>query len=196
MKMVFNAYGTGEEIPILGYLKNRKLVKYLNRETMAAIVTLGKLHEVAAIEAACPCYYATGMLEYQDYGLDDIMAASIGTDGRFSHRFFIDKGIAAVSPLNQFKVLQNMPLSFASINYGLTGDNAVLYSAAGSLLNQAQCAPGAGPVLIGAGKAYQDSSVACGFALMEREELEKTVWLNSGSEAVDMFRQWVGEREQ
>lgn len=195
MKIVFNTYGVGEEIPVMGYLQNRKLQKYLNRETMAAIVSLGKLREVAAMAADLPCYYATGMLEYEDYGLSDIMAASRDTAGHFSHRLFIDKGIAAVSPLNQFKVLQNMPLSFASINFGLTGDNAVLYSAAGSLLRQALCAPGNGPVLIGAGKAYRNSSVACGFALVEREEVAGSLWLDSGDEGVEMFCHWAGELE-
>lgn len=191
MKIVFDTYGAGEDIPVMGYLQNRKLLKYLNRETMAAIVVLGKLREVAAMAADLPCYYATGMLEYEDYGLNDIMAASRDVDGRFSHRLFIDKGIAAVSPLNQFKVLQNMPLSFASINFGLTGDNAVLYSAAGSLLTQALCAPGNGTVLIGAGKAYRDSSVACGFAMVERKELAGSLWLHSDDEGVEMFRHWT-----
>lgn len=191
MKIVFDTYGNGEDIPVLGYLINRKMMKYLNRESMAAIVALGKLHEITAIDTDIPCYYATGMLEYEDYGLDDIMAASRDSDGHFSPRLFIDKGIAAVSPLNQFKVLQNMPLSSASINFGLTGDNAVLYSSAGFLLLQALCAPGDGPVLIGAGKAYRDSSVACGFAQVERKELEGSPWLDSGDEAVEMFRQWA-----
>jgi hypothetical protein len=195
MKVVFDIYGAGEDIPVLGHLKNRKLMKYLNRETMAAVVALGRLHDITALDPAIPCYYATGMLEYEDYGLDDIMAASRDQNDRFSPRLFIDKGIAAVSPLNQFKVLQNMPLSFASINFGLTGDNAVIYSAAGSLLHQALCAPGDGPVLIGAGKAFRDSSAACGFALVERKELEVSAWLDSDDEAVEMFRQWVRELE-
>jgi hypothetical protein len=191
MKIVFHTYPAGGEIPVLPHLRNRKLVKYLNRETMAAIVALGTLREIVAVAADTPCYYATGMLEYQDYGLDDIARASRDEEGAFSPRLFIERGIAAVSPLNQFKVLQNMPLSFASINFGLTGDNAVLYASAGSLLHQALCAPGAGPVLIGAGKAYRDSSVACGFALVDPTELAGSPWLASADEAVEMFRTWA-----
>ena len=193
MRLVFHTYAAGEEIPVLDYLRNRKLQKYLNRETMAAIVALGKLQEITALDPALPCYYATGMLEYQDYGLADIMGTSRGQGGEFSSQLFIDQGIAAVSPLNQFKVLQNMPLSFAAINFGLTGDNAVLYSAAGSLLQHANCAPGTGPVLIGAGKAHRDGSVTCGFALAERAELATSPWLASADEAVEMFRSWAGE---
>lgn len=191
MRLVFESYGSGAAIPALDFLQNRKLLKYLNRETMAAIVALGRLCDAEPIPREIPCYYATGMLEYEDYGLAAIVDASRDTAGHFSPERFIGQGIAAVSPLNQFKVLQNMPLSFASINYGLTGDNAVLYSAAGALLRQALCAPGAGPVLIGAGKAYRDSRVESGFALVAREELAASPWLDSEAEAVTMFRQWA-----
>jgi len=191
MRLVFESYGSGAAIPALDFLQNRKLLKYLNRETMAALVALGRLCDAEPIPREIPCYYATGMLEYEDYGLAEIVAASRDGDGLFSPALFIEHGIAAVSPLNQFKVLQNMPLSFASINYGLTGDNAVLYSAAGALLRQALCAPGQGPVLIGAGKAYRDSRVESAFALVTREELAALPWLDSEEEAVTMFRQWA-----
>lgn len=190
MRLVFDSYDAGADIPVLSWLNNRKLAKYLNRETMAAVVALGKLHEASPLVPEIPFYYATGMLEYEDYGLNDIVNASRDAEGRFSHRLFIDRGIAAVSPLNQFKVLQNMPLSFASINYGLTGDNAVLYSAAGALLRQALCAPEE-TVLIGAGKAYRDGSVMCGFAVVGLREVQGSSWLASEEEAVEMFRQWA-----
>lgn len=194
MKLVFDAYEANGEIPVLRFLKNRKLAKYLNRETMAAIVAVGKLNDVSPFYPDIPCYYATGMLEYEDYGLRDIVAASRDGENRFSPRRFIDEGIRVVSPLNQFKVLQNMPLSFASINFGLTGDNAVLYSSAGALLRQAHCAPGSGEILIGAGKTYRDGSVECGFALVERDETGLSHWLASNDEGVEMFRQWAVER--
>jgi hypothetical protein len=193
MKLVFDTYGTGEDIPVLAYLKNRKLAKYLNRETMAMVVAVGKLLELVQPSPDTPFYYATGMLEYQDYGLHDIVAASRDAEGRFCHRLFIEKGIAAVSPLNQFKVLQNMPLSFAAINYGLTGDNAVVYSAAGTLLRQALCAPGNGTVLLGAGKVSADGRAECGCALVSPEELADSPWLTSGDEAAAMFRTWHEE---
>ncbi len=188
MKAVFVAFRGGEEIPVLPFLKNRKLVKYLNRETMAAIVAVGTLAESVPLPPEIPFYYATGMLEYEDYGLRDIVAASTDAAGRFSARRFVEDGIRAVSPLNQFKVLQNMPLSFASINFGLTGDNAVVYSSAGALLRQAQCAPGDGPVLIGAGKAYRDGRVECGAAVVPRELIEASPWAQSEAEGIEVFR--------
>ena len=85
-----------------------------------------------------------------------------------------------------------MPLSFVSITFGLKGDNAVLYSAAGSLLLPALSAPGDGQVLIGAGKTRRDGSAAAGFALIGREEIASSPWLGSHEEAVEMFREWSG----
>jgi hypothetical protein len=193
MKLAFDSYSAAEEIPVLSWLKNRKLAKYLNRETMAAVVAVGKLLELSPFPPDTPFYYATGMLEYQDYGLNQIVASSRDADGFFSHQLFVEQGIAAVSPLNQFKVLQNMPLSFAAINFGLTGDNAVLYSSAGSLLRQALCVPGKGAVLIGTGKVYADGRAECGFCVAEVAELLETPWLESEGEAVDMFREWAEE---
>jgi hypothetical protein len=194
MKLVFNSYTATEDIPILSYLKNRKLAKYLNRETMAAVVAVGKLLELTPLPLDISFYYATGMLEYQDYGLHQIVTASRDEAGQFSHQLFVEEGIAAVSPLNQFKVLQNMPLSFAAINFGLTGDNAVLYSSAGSLLRQALCATDCGPFLIGAGKVYCDGTTECGFAVVDVEELQDSHWLTFEGEAVDVFREWAEEQ--
>lgn len=188
MKSVFVSYRGQEEIPILSFLKNRKMVKYLNRETMAAIVAVGTLSRSVPLPPEIPFYYATGMLEYEDYGLRDIVAACRDEEGRFSPKRFVEDGIRAVSPLNQFKVLQNMPLSFASINFGLTGDNAVIYSSAGALLRQALCAPGDGPVLVGAGKAYRDGRVESGAAVVRKEWIEASPWAQSEAEGIDIFR--------
>lgn len=188
MSAVFVAFRAGEEIPVLSFLRNRKMVKYLNRETMAAIVAIGRLAESVPLAPEIPFYYATGMLEYEDYGLRDIVAASTDAAGKFSPRRFVEDGIRAVSPLNQFKVLQNMPLSFASINFGLTGDNAVVYSSAGALLRQALCAPGDGPVLIGAGKVYRDGRVESGGAVVARELIAASPWAQSEAEGIEIFR--------
>ena len=188
MNSVFVTFRGDEEIPVLPFLKNRKMVKYLNRETMAAIVAVGRLSGSVPLPPEIPFYYATGMLEYEDYGLREIVAASTDASGMFSAKRFVEDGIRAVSPLNQFKVLQNMPLSFASINYGLAGDNAVVYSSAGALLRQALCAPGDGPVLIGAGKAYRDGRVESGAAVVPRALIETSPWLRSEAEGIDIFR--------
>ncbi len=193
MTAVFVSFRGDEEVPVLPFLKNRKLVKYLNRETMAAIVAVGRLSGSVPLPPDIPFYYATGMLEYEDYGLREIVAASGDAAGRFSPRRFVEEGIRAVSPLNQFKVLQNMPLSFASINFGLKGDNAVIYSSAGALLRQALCAPGDGPVLIGAGKAHRDGRVESGAAVVPRERIAASPWTESGAEAIEIFRPAAGE---
>ncbi len=196
MTTVFVAFAGGEEIPVLAFLKNRKMVKYLNRETMAAIVAVGRLSAAVSLPPEIPFYYATGILEYEDYGLRDIVAASTDAAGRFSPERFVADGITSVSPLNQFKVLQNMPLSFASINFGLKGENAVVYSSAGALLRQAACAPGAGPVLIAAGKAYRDGRVESGAAVVRREWLEASPWTTSEAEGIEIFRPAPGEADR
>ena len=43
MKTVFEAYAAGEAIPVQHFVKNRKLAKYFNRETAAAVVCAAKL---------------------------------------------------------------------------------------------------------------------------------------------------------
>ncbi len=188
MTAVFVAFRGDEDIPVLPFLGNRKMVKYLNRETMAAIVAVGRLSGAVPLPQDIPFYYATGMLEYEDYGLRDIVAASADGAGKFSDRRFVEDGIRAVSPLNQFKVLQNMPLSFASINFGLKGDNAVVYSSAGALLRHALCAPGGGPVLIAAGKAYRDGSVESGAAVVSSKWIASSAWAHSEAEGIEIFR--------
>jgi hypothetical protein len=172
MKIVYDSYKSTDPIPVEAYLKNRKLKKYFNRETSGAIATLGKLQAKVNFDpSTIALYYATGLLEYEDYGLDRIVANSLDPNGSFSQERFIRAGIADVSPLNQFKVLLNMPLSFIAIEYGIRGDNAVIYSSAAGLLACARTAPGGKTILIGAGKTFVDGSVACGFAIISKGEL-------------------------
>jgi hypothetical protein len=193
---IYNEYAPGSEIPILRHLKNRKLAKYLNRESMAAVVAVGELNERAPLTSGVPFYYSTGRLEYEDYGLPAIVAGSRDAAGAFSPGRFVREGIAAVSPLNQFKVLQNMPLSFVSINYGLRGDNAVLYASAAALLAQARCSPSSGPLLLGAGRAHPDGRVESGFALVHESDLEAAPSPAPDEDGLEMLRAWakVGRR--
>ena len=88
--------------------------------------------------SATPFYYATGFIEYEDYGLKSTVEDSVDPAGKFSDRLFIEKGLSRISPLNQFKVLQNMPLCFVSIEHNLHGDNAVVYASAAGLLQHAR----------------------------------------------------------
>lgn len=194
MKTVFLSYNFEDEIPVAQYLKNKKLKKYFNRETEAAIVGMGKLTEGIDVHSETPFYYALGSIEYEDYGLKEIVFGSRTQNNLFSNKLFIEKGLPSVSPLNQFKVLQNMPLSFIAIEYNLLGDNAVIYTSACGLLIQALHSVVTMPILIAASKAYADGKIEVGFALIEKNEIEQSSFLNFNGEAVEIFRAWSSGR--
>jgi hypothetical protein len=192
MKIQFDAYDQDAQIPIQRHIKNRKLVKYFNRETAAAVVCAARLLDGEALDPATPFYYETGIMEYEDLGLDSIARASVDGENRFSQEGFALQGARAVPPLTQFKALYNMPLSFVSIEQGLTGDNGVVYGSAWALLELAVCAPGQGPILLGCGKMHRDGRVECGFALLERETLETAPLPEGEVEGIEMMRLWTG----
>jgi len=195
MKLVYSTYGPADTIPIDPFLKNKKLKKYFNRETGAAIATIGRLLSLEPVDPpSTPLYYATGLLEYEDYGLDSIARNSLGSDFRFSLRRFIDTGIAGISPLNQFKVLLNMPLCFIAIEHGFRGDNAVIYSSAFGLLTSALCGPDCASCIIGAGKTFADGTVETGFALVNKKELHALNVRNTQEEAFLLFREMSREK--
>lgn len=191
MKAIFDSYPPGAPIPVQQHVKNRKLVKYFNRETAAAVVACSKLLQGIALDPDTPFYYETGVMEFEDLGLDAIANASLDEEGCFSQRLFIDRGTKAVPPLTQFKALYNMPLSFVAIDHGLTGDNAVLYATARGLILQALHAPGDLPVLLGSGKMCADGTVKSGFALVGREELAALPLPPAQGEAIDLFEAWA-----
>ena len=83
MKVVFESYQFTDEIPVFEYLKNRKLNKYFSRETAAAIVTCGKLLKGQEIDPEIPVYYATGVVEFEDYGLAKIVTACSDKNNRY-----------------------------------------------------------------------------------------------------------------
>ena len=191
MNAVFDSYGPGEEIPVLQYLKNRKLKKYFNRETEAAVVGVGKLTRKIELDPETPFYFASGIMEYEDCGLNDIVKNSTDTNGNFSQKLFIEKAVPGVSPLNLFKVLQNMPLSFVAIEHNLTGDNAVIYTSASGLLLLGLHSVFNGPMLLGASKTHKNGKVEAGFAYVMKEDIENSSFLSGTEEAVDMFRFWA-----
>jgi hypothetical protein len=171
MKCHFVSFDHDEKVPVDRYLNNRKLRKYFNRETAAAVLCAAQLLQDRPLPANTPFYYAAGLMTYEEYGLTDMLSQSQDQNGHLSAQRFIDVGINSMSPLTSFKFLPNMALAFISIEQKLTGDNAVVYVAADSLLAYARLAPTAGVVLIGAGQAQQDGSVRAGFAIATRDEL-------------------------
>jgi len=196
MKVLFETYGRDDAIPLQDHLRNRKLAKYFNREAAAAVVCATKLLRGSKIDARMPFYYETGRMEFEDYGLDAIVNASLDEQGAFSQRLFIDKGTKAVMPLTQFKALYNMPLCLVSIEHGLLGDNAVLYASARGLLMTALYAPREQGILLGAGKLRPDGGVETGFALIDKDDISSSPFLadDTGAEGIDIFRAWKAAR--
>lgn len=192
MITVFSRYEPSENIPVDNFLCDRKLKKYFNRETAAAVRGIGLLKEKVELSSEAPFYYATGLIEFEDYGIERIASESIDGSRCFSMENFVNRGITGISPLNQFKILQNMPLCFISIVFGFRGENAVVYSSIGALLLQAMNGPAAGQMIIGAGKTYKDGAVESGFALLERDEIAGLPQIQPTTEAIELFR-LIGE---
>lgn len=190
MRVVFDRYEAGEVIPVQEHIRNRKLVKYFNRETSAAMVASVRLLRGLEFDPLMPFYYETGVMAHESLGLDLIAAESVDEQGGFSQQGFAEKGARAVPPLTQFKALYNMPLSFVAIEHGLTGDNSVIYASARGLLLQALHAPVEGNILLGCGRLFSDGAVESGFALVQRRELEGCVPPGFSGETMDLFRLW------
>jgi len=190
MKAVFEQYSLQDEIPVRNYLKKKKLAKYFNRESAAAIVCAGKMLDGMNLPSSTPFYYARGVVEFEDYGLEKIVSSCKDENGNFSQERFATDGISSISPLTQFKILYNMPACFVSIEHNLTGDNAVIYASAEGLLACALTAQQEEEILLGAGKVYADGSVVAGFALVSKEEAAASPFLRSQEEAIEIFRDW------
>ena len=176
-----------DDIPVRAVLNNRKLAKYFNRETALGIVCLAEMLAEVPLAADTPAFYDTGLVEYEDFGLDAIVETCV-TDGTYTQQSFVEKGMSLISPMTQFKILLNMPLCFFSIEHHLTGDNAVTYSSAEGLLTHARLADTEGAILIGAGKVNPDGAVESGFALATRVELASLPDRYAGKEGIEIFR--------
>lgn len=190
MKLIFESYAADEPVPVADFVRNRKLIKYFNRETAAAIVAARRLLEGACVAPDVPFYYETGVMEFETLGLEAIAAGSVDAEGRFDQQRFVELGTKAVPPLTQFKALYNMPLSFVAIENALVGDSAVVYASARALLDQALMAPGDAEVLLGCGKVHADGRVEAAFALASRDEIALQAQRPWDGEAISMFRCW------
>lgn len=188
MILIHEKFAPGQEIPVGPCLRNRKLIKYFNRETSAFLLAMHRMSQQFpnGLPANLPFYYSTGKVESEDYGLETVYKASIDEQHRFQVKGFVEDGMAKISPLTQFKVLYNMPLCFASIEHKMTGDNAVLYGDVRGLFTQCLCSNSA-QVILGAGKSFADGSVQAGCAVATLEELMSSSWRNSTKEAIHFF---------
>ena len=81
-----------------------------------------------------------------------------------------------------------MTLCFISIEYGLQGDNAAVYSSAQGLVMNALYASYTENVIIGAGKIYANGLVESGFARVSKKELENMITSDFEMEAITLFK--------
>lgn len=187
MRVIHCSYLPDEDIPIYDYVKNRKLVKYYTRETMAAVIAVSQLFEGHPIPSDMPFFYSTGETEMLDF-YQNICYQYSQISEEFSSLGFIENIVPMISPIQQFKMMRNTTSCFVSIEYGLKGDNALLLSSASGLLYMAMLAETEGPVLIGSGKLYADGTVECGFAEVLPLEIENHPMLNSNDDAIALFK--------
>lgn len=188
MRVVLKSYKPNEPIPVASRLNNKKLSKYFNRETAAGIMCFKEIAESCKISSETPFYYATCVVDFEDYGLDKIVDSCKGDDGMFSQERFVEKGMSSISPLTQFKILYNMPLSFISIENNLTGDNAVIYDSARGLIQTAKYSDCDSFIAIGAGKVWKDGTVEAGVALLTKEEIDALPSYDDSVPAIMIFR--------
>lgn len=196
MRIAFKTFSHDEPIPVLPLLSNKKMSKYYNRETSAGIVCFSEMASGLEIPENTPFYYATCVTEFEDYGLDKIVEATKSDDGRFSQERFVERGMSSISPLTQFKILYNMPLSFISIDKHLTGDNAVIYDSARGLIDCARNAPVEDLIIIGAGRVRRDGTVESGFAALSKLEIDALPEYEDEIQAVEIFRNLYAERSR
>lgn len=172
MIVKYNHYSLAQEIPAKSCLKKRKLIKYFNRETSAAIVTARELFNELDLDInykSLPMFFSKGEVEFEDMGLEVIVNACT-KNGGFSQEDFVKTGLSGISPLTQFKVLYNMPLCFVSIENELRGDNCVIYASCNGLISHILTSK-TEEAIIGATKVHPNGSVACSMALVKKDDV-------------------------
>lgn len=181
MEKIFRRFEAGEDIPVAGILRKRKLVKYYNREAMAAVLLAEEFLRGKEIPSDIPFYYASAEMENID-GIKKILS------GIREDSFDVSSVLPFVSTTEEFKMMRNMVPCFIAIEHSLTGDNNVIIDSASALLYCALTAPVSGPVLIGGGKFFADGSVECGFALARPGEWKDHPLLGSEACAIEIFK--------
>jgi hypothetical protein len=188
---VYKKFNGDEKLNPRPFLRNKKLAKYFNRETAAAVICSAELLQGYKLRSDTPFYYCTAEVEHEDYGLPGILKESLEEKNSglgFSAKNFIGKGMGTVSPLTQFKVLLNMPLCFVSIEQELHGDNAVLYSDGVSFADYLDCAESGQEILLGAGKVHSDNTVESCFVRIFPES-----WFNILENSSDKIKAGIAQ---
>ena len=116
-------------------------------------------------------------------------AEKLSEEGRFSVDKFRKNMINVLRPVDQFKALPNMPVSFISIVFNMHGDNVTLYESASGLLKYALVSPSE-KVVISAAQSNWMGEVRAGVLYTTREEIARSNYLENDICAIDMFQNW------
>ncbi|MCR4860982.1 MAG: hypothetical protein K5910_10015 [Bacteroidales bacterium] len=184
MKSVYLHYSPKEEIPARPCIRKRKLVKYYTRETSAAVLAVNRLLDGKSLPSATPFYYASADSE----NFECFREVFVKLNAAGIRKFDAARYLSYAPPTAQFKIMRNMVPCFISIEQGLTGDNNVIVDSASALLYAGLTAPGAGPVLLGAGYLHADDSVEVGFCLANPEEFANHPLLGTDAAAIEIFK--------
>lgn len=182
----FERWAGDEEIPLRDHLRQKKAAKYFDRRAAAALVCVKRLLDGRELAPTTPIHWALGDIVHEDYGLTELREASRNEDGDWDPKVFSTRGMAAVSPLTQFKVLYNMPMCFLAMELGLQGDNSVTHGLEHGLLENAAASPTDGVVLLGATRSLEDGGVECVAALATVSELRTL----DASGAMESLSRW------
>src|SRR5690554_8068131 len=104
MRVIYKKYLPKEEIPVYDYARNRKLVKYYTRETMAAVVSVPCRFEGRGPDPCMPLLYSSGETEMIDLyrGIGDRDTSGVQD---FRSTCFVENEAGLISPLERFKTL-------------------------------------------------------------------------------------------
>ncbi|MDH4262500.1 MAG: hypothetical protein OEV78_05570 [Spirochaetia bacterium] len=119
-----------------------------------------------------------------------LITENYSINGKFSPELFNKNFFSKLSPIEQFKVLANLPVSFASIVFGLHGDNVTIYESGRSLVWHGVTTDYQGVFLIGSAKTAIDGSVKAGIAYTSSEELQTSKYFTEDICAIEMFKNW------
>jgi len=220
MDIYYQEYLSFQDIPARNALEDKKLIKYFNLETAALIAGIHHLFPEKNLAELplffCLCkiemkeidpqniyesvkYFENLKLigmelsKFENMDISDIpaiIAEYYSIDGKFVPELFYKKFFSNFSPVDQFKVLANLPVSFASIVFNLHGDNVTLYESGRSLVWYATTSGCQNSFLIGSAKASIKGSVKAGIALTSNDELQKSKYFSEDICAIEMFKNW------
>lgn len=187
MRVLYQKYLPGDDIPVHNYISNKKLIKYYTRETMAAAVVMGELIKDTSLRPETALFYASDETDIPptcrivaEIALNRVDPSDI--------EMLVNQFPQFCSPLERFKMMRNTTICLLAIEHGITGDNSLLLSSASGLLYSALLSDCEGEVIVGAGKLYSDGTVESGFAIGNAAEFANHPLLNSSAEAIEIFR--------